>query len=133
MWKKSTAGRRCFKIFIRLLKNAEQKFHEDEVFTGKRTCALRPAARMNNTQLLPVLTTLYRSCFKIICTLLIFPKGLLVCMWMSLTEMSKQFCRLSFCVEDKCKAGIRDSYKTQKSLQQRLAQVTQISTCIIPT
>lgn len=53
IWKKSIAGRRYFKIFIRLLKNAKQKFREDEVFIGKRTCALRPEAGMDNIQLAP--------------------------------------------------------------------------------
>lgn len=110
IWKKSIAGRRYFKIFIRLLKNAKQKFFEDEVYIGKRTCALRPAARVNSIQ--PIQITLYISYFKIICTFLIFPKGLLVCMCVCLTEMSKQFCGLSFCVEDKCKAGMRDSCRT---------------------
>lgn len=73
----------------------------------KKTVTVKSVARVKN---IPADSTKDHALYVLFqkrLQVFIFPKGFLS-LCVCLRETSKQFSRLSFCVQDKCKAGITD-------------------------
>lgn len=85
----------------------------------KQRVTVKSVARVKNIPAASTKIKLYISCFKSVCKFLISPKGFLsVYSW--LREISTQFGRLPFCVQDQYKAGIIDYCRLWKNLQDLL-------------